>query len=173
MSKRYIDAEALIKKLFPYGMPDNGNYGINAKAVRKAIDEAPTEDVFEVNRDHDDFCGVMCEFAENIINEQKADVEELEKMVQELIAEHERLQEEIERLNKELAISQTGYVSMEGKAWELREQLKTAKAEAYKEFWKELYVELRMYGQQEKITKTVFLSAADKVLKELEGDSNG
>ena len=30
-------AERLIKKLFPYGMPDNGNYGINAKAVRETI----------------------------------------------------------------------------------------------------------------------------------------
>lgn len=45
------------------------------------------------------------------------------------------------------------------------------KAEAYKEFWKELYVEMRMYGQQEKFTKSVFLSVADKVLKELVGDS--
>ena len=32
-----ISREALIKKIFPYGMPDNGNYGINAKAVMEAI----------------------------------------------------------------------------------------------------------------------------------------
>ena len=34
-----INREALIKKIFPYGMPDNGNYSINAKAVMKAIME--------------------------------------------------------------------------------------------------------------------------------------
>lgn len=46
------------------------------------------------------------------------------------------------------------------------------KSEAYKEFWKELYVEMRMYGQQEKFTKSVFLSVADKVLKELVGEDD-
>ena len=35
-----ISREALIKKIFPYGMPDGGNYPINAKAVMKAILEA-------------------------------------------------------------------------------------------------------------------------------------
>ena len=34
-----ISREALIKKIFPYGMPDDGNYSINAKAVMKAITE--------------------------------------------------------------------------------------------------------------------------------------
>ena len=32
-----ISRDALIKKIFPYGMPDNGNYPINAKAVMDAI----------------------------------------------------------------------------------------------------------------------------------------
>ena len=32
-----ISRDALIKKIFPYGMPDNGNYSINAKAVMEAI----------------------------------------------------------------------------------------------------------------------------------------
>lgn len=32
-----ISREDLIKKIFPYGMPDDGNYPINAKAVMKAI----------------------------------------------------------------------------------------------------------------------------------------
>ena len=41
---RYIDADALIKKMFPLGMGD-GMYVINAKAVRFAIDNAPTADV--------------------------------------------------------------------------------------------------------------------------------
>ena len=41
MNGDLISREALIKKIFPYGMPDDGNYPINAKAVRKAIEEAP------------------------------------------------------------------------------------------------------------------------------------
>ncbi len=32
-----VSREALIKKIFPYGMPDDGNYPINAKAVMEAI----------------------------------------------------------------------------------------------------------------------------------------
>jgi hypothetical protein len=32
------DRERILKKMFPLGMPDNGNYGINAKAVRVAIE---------------------------------------------------------------------------------------------------------------------------------------
>ena len=35
-----ISREALIKKIFPYGMPDDGNYPRNAKAVMKAIMDA-------------------------------------------------------------------------------------------------------------------------------------
>lgn len=34
---READRERLLKKMFPLGMPDNGNYGINAKAVWMAI----------------------------------------------------------------------------------------------------------------------------------------
>ena len=41
---RYIDADALIKKIFPMGIGD-GMYTINAKAVKFAIDNAPTADV--------------------------------------------------------------------------------------------------------------------------------
>lgn len=40
MSDDLISREDLIKKIFPYGMPDDGNYPINAKAVMKAIMEA-------------------------------------------------------------------------------------------------------------------------------------
>lgn len=32
------ERERILKKIFPLGMPDNGNYGINAKAVRVAIE---------------------------------------------------------------------------------------------------------------------------------------
>lgn len=42
---RYIDADKLIKKIFPIGMVDDGNYTINAKAVKVAIDKTPTVDV--------------------------------------------------------------------------------------------------------------------------------
>ena len=41
---RYIDADALIKKMFPMGICD-GMYTINAKAVKFAIDNTPTADV--------------------------------------------------------------------------------------------------------------------------------
>jgi hypothetical protein len=44
MSDDLISREALIKKIFPYGMPDNGNYSINAKAVMEAILKAETVD---------------------------------------------------------------------------------------------------------------------------------
>jgi hypothetical protein len=37
MNDDLISREALIKKVFPYGMPDDGNYPINAKAVMEAI----------------------------------------------------------------------------------------------------------------------------------------
>jgi hypothetical protein len=40
VSDDLISRKELINKIFPYGMPDNGNYPINAKAVMKAILEA-------------------------------------------------------------------------------------------------------------------------------------
>ena len=47
---RYIDADMLIKKIFPIGLVDDGKYNIKAKAVKVAIDNAPTADVVEVVR---------------------------------------------------------------------------------------------------------------------------
>ena len=41
MSDDLISRPELIKKIFPYGMPDGGNYPINAKAVMDAIEKAP------------------------------------------------------------------------------------------------------------------------------------
>jgi hypothetical protein len=41
---RYIDADALIKKIYPIGIGD-GKYVLNAGAVKLAIDNAPTADV--------------------------------------------------------------------------------------------------------------------------------
>ena len=43
--KKYIASETLIKKMFPYGMPNEGNYGINAKSVKLAIERCPAADV--------------------------------------------------------------------------------------------------------------------------------
>ena len=37
MSDDLISRQELIRKIFPYGMPDDGKYSINAKAVMKAI----------------------------------------------------------------------------------------------------------------------------------------
>lgn len=42
---RYIDADALIKKIFPYDVVDKKCYTINAKAVEDAIAKTPTADV--------------------------------------------------------------------------------------------------------------------------------
>lgn len=42
---RYIDADALIKKLFPYDVVNKKDYSINAKAVADAIANMPTADV--------------------------------------------------------------------------------------------------------------------------------
>ena len=39
MNGDLISRKALIEKMFPYGMPDGGNYGINARAVMKAVTE--------------------------------------------------------------------------------------------------------------------------------------
>ena len=46
--KEYIERGALIGKMFPIGMPNDGAYPINAKAVRTAIEQIPAADVVEV-----------------------------------------------------------------------------------------------------------------------------
>ena len=48
--KEYIERGALVEKMFPIGMPNNGKYPINAKAVRTAIEQVPAADVVEVVR---------------------------------------------------------------------------------------------------------------------------
>lgn len=47
---RYIDADELIKKIFPYDVVDKKRYAINAEAVYKAIQNVTTADVAEVVR---------------------------------------------------------------------------------------------------------------------------
>lgn len=42
---RYIDADALIKKIFPYDVIDKNDYSINANAIYRAIEDTPTENV--------------------------------------------------------------------------------------------------------------------------------
>lgn len=42
---RYIDADKLIEKIFPIGLIHDGNYTINAKAIKMAVDMMPTADV--------------------------------------------------------------------------------------------------------------------------------
>lgn len=43
----YIEREALIEKLFPIGLVNGGDYAINAKAVKVAIEKAPAINVME------------------------------------------------------------------------------------------------------------------------------
>lgn len=45
---RYIDADALIKKVFPYDVVDKKSYAINAKTIYEEIQNAPTVNVAEV-----------------------------------------------------------------------------------------------------------------------------
>lgn len=49
-NKKYIEVNALLDKIFPYGMLDGGNYPIQAKAVRKAIEGMATTEVVELKR---------------------------------------------------------------------------------------------------------------------------
>jgi DNA-directed RNA polymerase subunit RPC12/RpoP len=46
--KEYIERGALLKKMFPMGIVEYGNYPINAGAVAYAINQAPTADVAPV-----------------------------------------------------------------------------------------------------------------------------
>lgn len=48
---RYIDADALIKKIFPYDVVDKKDYTINSKAVADAIANTPTADVVPKSND--------------------------------------------------------------------------------------------------------------------------
>lgn len=60
--KEYIERGALIEMMFPIGMPNDGAYPINAKAVRVAIEKAPAADVVEVTR-----CE-KCKYAEMLVD---------------------------------------------------------------------------------------------------------
>ena len=49
---RLIDADALLRKLFPYNVVDKKNYAINAYAVEKTILDMPVQ-----NREIKNLCG--------------------------------------------------------------------------------------------------------------------
>ncbi len=67
---RYIDADELIKKIFPYDVVDKKRYAINAEAVYKAIQIVTAADVEEVVRCKD------CKHAQELNNfEQRCYVE--------------------------------------------------------------------------------------------------
>jgi hypothetical protein len=42
---RYIDADLLLERIYPYNCVDKSKYAINAKAVFEAIRKSPTADV--------------------------------------------------------------------------------------------------------------------------------
>ena len=52
MTGDLISRKALISKMYPYGMPDGGNYGINARAVRDAVMNAPAVEAEPVVHAH-------------------------------------------------------------------------------------------------------------------------
>jgi hypothetical protein len=81
---RYIDADALIKKIYPMGIGD-GKYTINAKAVKLAIDNAPTADVVpksEVKRVYYNLQAVLEERAETKQEIAREIFEEIEEHIE-------------------------------------------------------------------------------------------
>lgn len=87
---RYIDADALIKYIFPYDVVDQKCYSINAKAVYEAIKKAPTADVVPKS-EVDDW---IVTAKENLIR-----IEELENALKQAKAEVAwEIFEDIERL---------------------------------------------------------------------------
>jgi hypothetical protein len=47
---RYIDADSLLKRMFPYDLVDKKQYALNAQAVYNVIESSSTADVVEVVR---------------------------------------------------------------------------------------------------------------------------
>lgn len=83
---RYIDADALIKKIFPIGMVGDGMYVINAKAVKFAIDNTPTADVVSKSE----------------VENYKKVAEYQQKLAMDRYFEIKRLQEDVERWRRNL-----------------------------------------------------------------------
>lgn len=84
---RYIDADKLIKTLFPIGLIDDGKYTINAKAVKYAVDNTPTADVVPKGE-----CAKCAEKTRNTIVKLQGQINRLKKYDEERdIALHARL----------------------------------------------------------------------------------
>ena len=47
---RYIDADSLLKRMFPYDLVDKKQYALNAQAVYNVIESSSTADVVPVVR---------------------------------------------------------------------------------------------------------------------------
>lgn len=47
---RYIDADSLLKRMFPYDLVDKKQYALNAQAVYNVIESSSVADVVEVVR---------------------------------------------------------------------------------------------------------------------------
>ena len=141
---RYIDADALIKKMFPLGMGD-GMYVINAKAVKFAIDKTPTADVVP-NIEYD------------------AVVSAVDNSTKEFLKLHDDYQAqngEIERLRKALD------------EYEETSGLKQAKAEVVDEFAKRLKEKMNDLSRLEYDCVPYFLvskSFINKIAEEMKGD---
>lgn len=56
---RYIDADSLLKRMFPYDLVDKKQYALNAQAVYNVIESSSVADVVEVVRCKD--CGHLTE----------------------------------------------------------------------------------------------------------------
>jgi hypothetical protein len=80
---RYIDADALIKKIYPMGIGD-GKYTINAKAVKFAIDNTPTADVVpkseveELSREYESLAKTVNEGSE-LIRKLRSKIDDIKK----------------------------------------------------------------------------------------------
>ena len=77
---RYIDADGLIKKVFPYYVVDKKCYTINAKRIYEAIQEAPTADVVPKS-----------EYIRQIAERQAAEeaIREIFEEIEEIIRKHD------------------------------------------------------------------------------------
>jgi hypothetical protein len=126
-----------------------------------------------------DFCGVPCEFMEDIINrlqeEKEALIngqETLQKYIADLQAENERLKNngklESENivLNSLIEMKNDTICNLMKTVYELESQLKTAKAEAYKEFAERLKTKASDF----EFGKAVWVVYIDDLLKEMVGE---
>ena len=98
---RYIGADELIKKIFPYEVVDKKLYYINAQAVYDVISKAPTADVVpkseveELIKENESFAKTVNE-ASDLIRKLKSKIVPREELAREIF-------EEIAKIKKEYA----------------------------------------------------------------------